>query len=97
MHTDMLVEMIAKMVDQKEPVRKVHFKLLTRLYGESVFEPGSLSDGLTQFIESTYPDMVIDLPILKSIIENELFAELAPLLGDIEAWKSKLEEITESC
>jgi hypothetical protein len=34
---------------------------------------------------------------LKSIIENELFEELAPLLGDVESWKSKLEEITESC
>jgi hypothetical protein len=96
-HTDMLVKMITTMVDQKEPVRKVHFKLLTRLYGESIFEPGSLSDGLNKFIENTYPDMVIDLPILKSVIEKELFEELAPHLGDIGAWKSKLDEIAESC
>jgi len=40
---------------------------------------------------------VIDLPILRSVIENELLEELSPHLGDIAAWKSKLEEIAESC
>lgn len=82
LQADELCDMLGRMVEEgSAAVRKVYFELVAGLFTEGHWEATALSQGLTDFAENTCPDLKLDIPMLPTILREELHAALAAVVS----------------
>jgi hypothetical protein len=85
----MFVEMLGRIVDEKEATRKVQFALIGKIYSTKVFEAMSLEAGLEQFFDECYDDLKMDIPMLGTILSEEFIAAVEGSLSNPAGWRAR--------
>jgi len=94
LQADELCNMLGRMVEEgSAAVRKVYFELVAGLFTEGHWEATALVQGLTDFAENVCPDLKCDIPMLPTILREELHAALAAVVGKGMLQPSQLENI----
>lgn len=88
MQADMVLEIVARICEEREATRKAQIPLVAKLFSANVFDASSLEPGLELFFE-LYEDMKVDLPKLGEIVCSELLPALEPFLSDAAAWRAR--------
>jgi hypothetical protein len=82
MQAEELCDMLAHMVEEgSTKVRKACFELVARLFREGHWKSHALGRSLQDFLQEVCPDLKCDIPMLPTILREELCPALAPLVS----------------
>jgi len=63
---------LSQVVEARTDSRPPLFRLLVRLFTDELLSAVSVAEGLEQFMTASYPELLLDLPQLPQIVEEEL-------------------------
>jgi hypothetical protein len=96
--SDELCDMLAHMAEEgSAAVRKASFELVASLFAQGHWKPHALGRGLQEFVREVCPDLKCDIPMLPTILRDELGPALSPLVDSGALQRSQHDALIAAC